>query len=33
MRIIALGTSLSAGYFDTSLQAFSEYISIFSMQL
>lgn len=30
---MALGSSLSGGYFDTSFQAFSEFESIFSKQI
>jgi hypothetical protein len=33
MRIMALRSSLSVGYFDTSLQAFSEFVSLFSTQI
>jgi hypothetical protein len=33
MRIMAFGSSLRGGYFGTSLQAFSEFISLFSTQI
>lgn len=33
MKIMALGSSLRGGYFDTSLQAFSEFVSLLSTQI